>query len=79
MEKHQLLVMMKDGKFTVAIELGAFTVHVPEVKFQIPRIGNDVHVHNVSGKDRLSARFLRPGIFSAAGFVTVLGLWRMFH
>ncbi|MBX9625677.1 MAG: hypothetical protein K2X82_17885 [Gemmataceae bacterium] len=43
------------------------------------RIGNDIRVSNVTAKDRLSARFLRPGIFSAAGFVTTIGLWRMFH
>src|SRR5262245_14146783 len=78
MEKQQLLVMVKDGKVTLALELGAFTINVPEVSFQIPRIGNDVHVHagQNAGKGPFGRFLLRPGIFSAAGFVTVLGLWR---
>lgn len=79
MEKQQLLVMVKDGKVTLVLELGAFTINVPAVSFQIPRIGNDVHVNNVSAAKVPFGRFLRPGIFSAAGFVTTIGLWRMFH
>jgi hypothetical protein len=79
MEK-QLLVMMKDGKVTLALELGTITVNVPDVRFTIPRIAGDVHNHIAVGKDKVPfGRFLRPGVFSAAGFVTVLGLWRMFH
>jgi hypothetical protein len=78
MEK-QLLVSIGDSKVTFGLELKGFAFTVPSGVFSIPRIGNDIRISNVTAKDRLAARFLRPGIFSAAGFVTAIGLWRMFH
>jgi hypothetical protein len=79
MEK-QLLVSIGRSKFTFSLELEDSAVALPSGGFTIPsRIGNHIRISNVTAKDRLQVRFLRPGIFSAAGFVTVLGLWRMFH
>lgn len=74
MEKQLLLVMKQDGKVTLTLELGAITVNVPNVRLA------DAHNHVAVGKDRVPfGRFLRPGIFSAAGFATVIGLLRLFH
>lgn len=79
MSKQQLLVSVNDGKVTLALELGALTINVPDVHFTIPRIGGDVHNHVALGTGKAFRGFLRPGIFAASGFVTSLGLWRLLH
>lgn len=79
MEKKQSVVMIKIDAFTLVIERGAFATDLPTLLSRIQRIvGSEVHVHQKADKVPFG-RFLRPGIFSAAGFVTVLGLWRMLH
>lgn len=79
MGKKQSVVMIKIDAFTLVIERGAFAMDLPTLLTRIPRIiGSEVHVYPKADKVPFG-RFLRPGIFSAAGFVTVLGLWRMCH
>jgi hypothetical protein len=78
MENKNLLVMVKDGRVHLAIELGAFTINVPQVSFQVPRLGNDVHVYQNAGKVPF-VRLIGPAIFVVAGLLTVIALWRLFH
>jgi hypothetical protein len=76
MQTKQLLVAVRDGKVTLAFELGQLTINVPDLSITLPRVGSEIHNH-IGVSNRPHARFLRPTIFGVASALTAIGLWKL--